>query len=111
MRKLSNIAEMDEAYRALGQAPQVREVMWSRRAQEYEVKINSGNVVAIAEVIRDLYRPSWVPERSYSESQLYDAALDRLSWEVAIVRRMSEAEAVRDCESLVLASAIGRRRS
>jgi CarD family transcriptional regulator, regulator of rRNA transcription len=109
MRKLSDITAIDEAYRTLALPPQISKAIWSKRAQEYEAKINSGDVVAIAEVVRDLYRPSWVLEQSYSESQLYDAALDRLSREVAVVRRISETEAVKECESLVLASAIQRR--
>jgi CarD family transcriptional regulator len=73
--------------------------MWSRRAQEYEAKINSGDIVAIAEVVRDLYRSESQPEQSYSERQLYEAALDRLSREIAVVQHVTETEAVKEIES------------
>ena len=64
--------------------------MWSRRAQEYEAKINSGDIVAIAEVVRDLFRSDTQPEQSYSERQLYEAALDRLSREIAAVQHVTD---------------------
>jgi len=73
--------------------------MWSRRAQEYEAKINSGDIVAIAEVVRDLYRSESQPEQSYSERQLYEAALDRLSREIAVVQHATETEAIKEIES------------
>ena len=73
--------------------------MWSRRAQEYEAKINSGDIVAIAEVVRDLFRSDTQPEQSYSERQLYEAALDRLSREIAAVQRVTETEAVKEIEA------------
>jgi CarD family transcriptional regulator len=73
--------------------------MWSRRAQEYEAKINSGDIVAIAEVVRDLYRSESQPEQSYSERQLYEAALDRLSREIAVVQHSTETEAVKEIEA------------
>src|SRR6266403_444331 len=72
--------------------------MWSRRAQEYEAKINSGDIVAIAEVVSDLYRSESQPEQSYSERQLYEAALDRLSREIAVVQHGTETEAVKEIE-------------
>ena len=75
------------------------ERMWSRRAQEYEAKINSGDIVAIAEVVRDLYRSETQPEQSYSERQLYEAALDRLSREIAAVQRVTETEAIKEVEA------------
>ena len=77
----------------------VKRTMWSRRAQEYEAKINSGDIVAIAEVVRDLYRSESQPEQSYSERQLYEAALDRLSREIAVVQHVTETEAVKEIES------------
>ena len=77
----------------------VKRTMWSRRAQEYEAKINSGDIVAIAEVVRDLYRSESQPEQSYSERQLYEAALDRLSREIAAVQRVTETEAVKEIEA------------
>ncbi len=69
--------------------------MWSRRAQEYEAKINSGDLVAIAEVVRDLYRSEAQPEQSYSERQLYEAALDRIAREIAVVQKLTETEALK----------------
>ena len=76
----------------------VKRTMWTRRAQEYEAKINSGDLISIAEVVRDLYRSDNQPEQSYSERQLYEAALDRMSREIAAVNKMSETEAVRQIE-------------
>ena len=77
----------------------IKRTMWSRRAQEYEAKINSGDIVAIAEVVRDLYRSDTQPEQSYSERQLYEAALDRLSREIAAVQRVTETEAIKEIEA------------
>ncbi|MDH8340756.1 hypothetical protein QIH02_27300, partial [Klebsiella pneumoniae] len=77
----------------------IKRTMWSRRAQEYEAKINSGDIVAIAEVVRDLFRSESQPEQSYSERQLYEAALDRLSREIAVVQHVTETEAVKEIES------------
>jgi len=68
--------------------------MWSRRAQEYEAKINSGSLVQIAEVVRDLFRSESQPEQSYSERQLYEAALDRMAREVAAVQKLDEESAI-----------------
>jgi CarD family transcriptional regulator len=68
--------------------------MWSRRAQEYEAKINSGDLVSIAEVVRDLYRSESQPEQSYSERQLYEAALDRMAREIAAVQDVDEVMAL-----------------
>ena len=73
--------------------------MWSRRAQEYEAKINSGDIVAIAEVVRDLFRSDTQPEQSYSERQLYEAALDRLAREIAAVQKLTETEAIKEIEA------------
>ncbi|MBN8967831.1 MAG: CarD family transcriptional regulator, partial [Rhizobiales bacterium] len=77
----------------------VKRTMWSRRAQEYEAKINSGDIVAIAEVVRDLYRSESQPAPSYSERQLSEAALDRLSREIAVVQHVTETEAVKEIEA------------
>jgi CarD family transcriptional regulator len=68
--------------------------MWSRRAQEYEAKINSGDLISIAEVVRDLYRADSQPEQSYSERQLYESALDRMAREVAAVEQIDRDSAV-----------------
>src|ERR687886_976079 len=99
MRKLSSDKTMREAMDTLKGKPKVKRTMWSRRAQEYEAKINSGDLVSIAEVVRDLYRSESQPEQSYSERQLYEAALDRLSREIAAVQRVTETEAVKVIEA------------
>ena len=69
--------------------------MWSRRAQEYEAKINSGDLIAISEVVRDLYRSEEQPEQSYSERQLFEQAMDRMSREIASVNKITLTEAVK----------------
>src|SRR5689334_22589627 len=99
MRKLSEPALAKKALETLKGRARVKRTMWSRRAQEYEAKINSGDIVAIAEVVRDLYRSDSQPEQSYSERQLYEAALDRLSREIAVVQHSTETEAVKEIES------------
>jgi CarD family transcriptional regulator len=98
MRKLSEPALVKRALETLKGRARVKRTMWSRRAQEYEAKINSGDIVAIAEVVRDLYRSESQPEQSYSERQLYEAALDRLSREIAVVQHVTETEAVKEVE-------------
>jgi len=99
MRKLSEPSLVKKALETLKGRARVKRTMWSRRAQEYEAKINSGDIVAIAEVVRDLYRSESQPEQSYSERQLYEAALDRLSREIAVVQHSTETEAVKEIES------------
>jgi CarD family transcriptional regulator len=99
MRKLSEPALVKKALETLKGRARVKRTMWSRRAQEYEAKINSGDIVAIAEVVRDLYRSESQPEQSYSERQLYEAALDRLSREIAVVQHSTETEAIKEIES------------
>jgi CarD family transcriptional regulator len=98
MRKLSEPVLVKKALETLKGRARVKRTMWSRRAQEYEAKINSGDIVAIAEVVRDLYRSDSQPEQSYSERQLYEAALDRLSREIAVVQHVTETEAVKEIE-------------
>jgi CarD family transcriptional regulator len=98
MRKLSDPVLVKKALETLKGRARVKRTMWSRRAQEYEAKINSGDIVAIAEVVRDLYRSESQPEQSYSERQLYEAALDRLSREIAVVQHSTETEAVKEIE-------------
>jgi CarD family transcriptional regulator len=93
MRKLAEAAVVKRALDT-----RIKRTMWSRRAQEYEAKINSGDIVAIAEVVRDLFRSDTQPEQSYSERQLYEAALDRLAREIAAVERITETEAVKEIE-------------
>ena len=98
MRKLAEGGLVRRALETLGRA-RIKRTMWSRRAQEYEAKINSGDIVAIAEVVRDLYRSDTQPEQSYSERQLYEAALDRLSREISAVQRCTETEAIKEIEA------------
>ena len=86
MRKLADAAVMKRALDTLTGRARIKRTMWSRRAQEYEAKINSGDLVAIAEVVRDLYRSDAQPEQSYSERQLYEAALDRMARELSVVQ-------------------------
>ena len=104
MRKLSEPALVKKALETLKGRARVKRTMWSRRAQEYEAKINSGDIVAIAEVVRDLYRSESQPEQSYSERQLYEAALDRLSREIAVVQHSTETEAVKEIEAQLATS-------
>jgi CarD family transcriptional regulator len=98
MRKLAEGTLVKKALETLKGRARVKRTMWSRRAQEYEAKINSGDIVAIAEVVRDLFRSDTQPEQSYSERQLYEAALDRLSREIAAVHRVTETEAIKEIE-------------
>jgi CarD family transcriptional regulator len=99
MRKLAEPPAVKRALETLKGRARIKRTMWSRRAQEYEAKINSGDINAIAEVVRDLYRSETQPEQSYSERQLYEAALDRLSREIAAVQRVTETEAVKEIEA------------
>src|SRR6516225_10015415 len=92
MRKLAEGPLVKRAFETLKGRARIKRTMWSRRAKEYEAKINSGDIVAIAEVVRDLFRSDTQPEQSYSERQLYEAALDRLSREISVVQRITETE-------------------
>ncbi|MEI2387252.1 CarD family transcriptional regulator [Breoghania sp. JC706] len=98
MRKLADAPTVKKALETVRGRARVKRTMWSRRAQEYEAKINSGDLIAIAEVVRDLYRSDSQPEQSYSERQLYEAALDRMAREIQAVNRSSETEAIRQIE-------------
>ena len=101
MRKLAETNIVEKALSTLSGRARIKRTMWSRRAQEYEAKINSGDLVTIAEVVRDLYRSETQPEQSYSERQLYEAALDRMAREIAAVRRLIDAEALKLIESFL----------
>jgi CarD family transcriptional regulator len=104
LRKLSSPKMMDTALATLKGRSRVKRTMWSRRAQEYEAKINSGDPVSIAEVVRDLHRGSDQPDQSYSERQMYQAALDRLARELAAVEKIDETAAAHKLEELLTAA-------
>lgn len=93
MRKLADDATITRALTTVTGRARVKRTMWSRRAQEYEAKINSGDLIQISEVVRDLYRSEDQPEQSYSERQLFEAAMDRMSREVSSVNKLTMTEA------------------
>jgi len=99
MRKISDPDTARRSLEILTGRARVKRTMWSRRAQEYETKINSGDINAIAEVVRDLYRSEAQPEQSYSERQLYEAALDRMVREIAVVQKSNEIDALKTVEA------------
>jgi CarD family transcriptional regulator len=109
MRKLAEEGVVKRAMETLKGRARIKRTMWSRRAQEYEAKINSGDLIAIAEVVRDLYRSESQPEQSYSERQLYEAALDRMAREIAAVDKLDERGAVQRITEVLAKSAKGRR--
>jgi CarD family transcriptional regulator len=109
MRKLAEEGVVKRAMETLKGRARIKRTMWSRRAQEYEAKINSGDLIAIAEVVRDLYRSESQPEQSYSERQLYEAALDRMAREIAAVEKLDERGAVQRITEVLSKSAKGRR--
>jgi CarD family transcriptional regulator, regulator of rRNA transcription len=104
LRRLSSRKHMDAALAKLKGRSRAKRTMWSRRAQEYEAKINSGDPVSIAEVVRELYRNVGQPEQSYSERQIYQAALDRLVREFAAVEKIDEPTATKRLELLLNAA-------
>jgi CarD family transcriptional regulator len=104
LRKLSSRKMMDTALTTLKGRSRIKRTMWSRRAQEYEAKINSGDPVSIAEVVRDLHRGADQPDQSYSERQMYQAALDRLARELAAVEKIDEVAAATKLEELLTAA-------
>ncbi len=101
LRKLSSTDRLDDALETLKGRSRVRRTMWSRRAQEYETKINSGDPVSIAEVLRDLKRSNDDTEQSYSERQIYQSALERLAREVAAVDNITEIKATEKLEDIM----------
>jgi CarD family transcriptional regulator len=94
MRKLAEETLVKKALDTVTGRARVKRTMWSRRAQEYEAKINSGDLIAISEVVRDLYRSEDQPEQSYSERQLFEQAMDRMSREIGSVNKLTLTEAV-----------------
>ncbi len=105
MRSLSSPGVIDAAMKTLKSKSKVKRAMWSRRAQEYEQKINSGDLVAIAEVVRDLHRNDDQREQSYSERRLYEAALERLTREIAIIEATDEDHVSKEVFSALTTSA------
>jgi CarD family transcriptional regulator len=101
MRKLSTPKIMDSAVTTLKGRARVKRTMWSRRAQEYDAKIHSGDPVSIAEVVRDLHRSSNQPDQSYSERQIYERALERLARELAAVEKIDEKAATERLEKVL----------
>ena len=109
MRKLAEDAIVKKAMETLKGRARIKRTMWSRRAQEYVAKINSGDLISIAEVVRDLYRSEAQPEQSYSERQLYEDALDRMAREIAAVEKLDERGAVQRITDVLSKSAKSRR--
>jgi CarD family transcriptional regulator len=102
MRKLASPDIVKKALETLKGRARIKRTMWSRRAQEYEAKINSGDLIQIAEVVRDLFRSESQPEQSYSERQLYEAALDRMVRELSAVEDVTETEAAKQIEAQLM---------
>ncbi len=96
MRALSNELILKDAFTTLKGRARIKRTMWSRRAQEYEAKINSGDLILVSEVVRDLHRTDEQPEQSYSERQLYESAIDRMVREVAAINKTSRDVALSD---------------
>ena len=109
MRKLADDGVVKRAMDILKGRARIKRTMWSRRAQEYVAKINSGDLISIAEVVRDLYRSEAQPEQSYSERQLYEDALDRMAREIAAVEKLDERGAVQRITEVLSKSAKSRR--
>ncbi|MEC7366432.1 MAG: CarD family transcriptional regulator [Pseudomonadota bacterium] len=101
VRKVSTKNQLKEIFEILTGKAKIRRTMWSRRAQEYEAKINSGDIKLLTEVVRDLFRSDSQPEQSYSERQLYEAARERLSREVAVIEKTDEQKAVEKMETIL----------
>ncbi len=104
LRALSSHAEMDKALDTLRCKIRPKKVLWSRRAQEYENKINSGNPIYLAEVIRDLYKSDTKNDQSYSERQIYQAAIDRFARELAAIESIDQNTALEKVEELLKAA-------
>ena len=99
LRKISPKKTIDEVFSILKLKPKIRRIMWSRRAQEYDTKIFSGDPIKIGEVVRDLFRKNSQPEQSYSERQMFQVALERLAREVAAVEKTDYFQATEKIET------------
>ena len=104
LRKISSKEGLKEIFDSLLKKSKKRKTMWSKRAQEYEAKINSGNPVSIAEVLRELYKEDGENSQSFSERQVYQQAMERLACEVSVVETIDEAEAVKRIETVLRAA-------
>ena len=101
LRKISSKKTMDEVFSTLKLKPKIRRIMWSRRAQEYDAKIYSGDPIKIAEVVRDLFRKNTQAEQSYSERQMFQVAIERLARELAAVEKTDYFQSTEKIESLL----------
>jgi CarD family transcriptional regulator len=105
MRHLADRSMIEQAMKVIRGRARIKRVMWSRRAQEYDAKINSGDLIAVAEVVRDLYRSERQPEQSYSERQLFEQALARFARELAAVRKIDDDQCIRELEDYLARNA------
>ena len=105
MRRLADKALIEQALRVLKGRARIKRTMWSRRAQEYDAKINSGDLIAVAEVVRDLYRSERQPEQSYSERQLFEQALERMAREIAAVKKIDDDQGIKELEDYLVRNA------
>ncbi len=105
MRHLADRAMIEQSMKVIRGRARIKRTMWSRRAQEYDAKINSGDLISVAEVVRDLYRSDRQPEQSYSERQLFEQALARFARELAAVRKVDEDQCVRELEEYLARNA------
>ena len=105
MRHLADRSMIEQAMKVIRGRARIKRTMWSRRAQEYDAKINSGDMIAVSEVIRDLYRSDRQPEQSYSERQLFEQALARFARELAAVRKVDEDQCVKELEDFLARNA------
>jgi CarD family transcriptional regulator len=105
MRHLADRTMIEQAMKVIRGRARIKRTMWSRRAQEYDAKINSGDMIAVSEVIRDLYRSDRQPEQSYSERQLFEQALARFARELAAVRKVDEDQCVKELEDYLARNA------
>tara|TARA_B100000029_G_scaffold507283_1_gene591587 strand:+ start:301 stop:804 length:504 start_codon:yes stop_codon:yes gene_type:complete len=101
LRKICNKKTISEVFEVLKLKPKIRRIMWSRRAQEYDAKIFSGDPIKIAEVVRDLFRKNSQPEQSYSERQMFQMALERLAREVAAVEKTDYFQSTEKIETIL----------
>jgi CarD family transcriptional regulator len=105
MRHLADRTMIEQAMKVIRGRARIKRVMWSRRAQEYDAKINSGDMIAVAEVVRDLYRSERQPEQSYSERQLFEQALARFARELAAVRKIDDDQCIKEVEDFLARNA------